>query len=242
LIPLRDDNPAQITPALTWGLIAANVAVFLYQVSLGDRQGRIFVYEFGAIPAVIVGSERLPEFLSAIPSQLSLVTNMFLHGGWLHLIGNMLYLWIFGDNIEAAMGRGRYLVFYLLCGVMASLSHVASDPSSILPSIGASGAISGVLGAYLLLYPRARVLVLIPLGFFTRLMYIPAGFVLGFWFVMQLLSGSLAGAQQGGGVAFWAHIGGFVAGMLLIGLFKRRETHFFNPRRLNSPYEESRFG
>jgi membrane associated rhomboid family serine protease len=229
MIPLRDDNPTQITPGLTWGLIAINVMIFLYQISLGPRQGRIFVYEFGAIPAVIFGTQSLPDYLAAIPAPLSLFTNMFLHGGWLHLIGNMWYLWIFGDNIEAAMGRVRYLAFYLLCGVLASLSHVFSDPSSVVPSLGASGAISGVLGAYGLLYPRARVLVLIPLGFFMRLMYIPAGFVLGFWFVLQLLSGSMSSGQGGGGIAFWAHIGGFVAGMLLVGLFKQKEVRFFNP-------------
>jgi len=229
MIPLRDDNPTRITPVLTWGLIAVNVMIFLYQISLEPRQGRIFVYEFGAIPAVILGTQSLPDYLAAIPAPLSLFTNMFLHGGWLHLIGNMWYLWIFGDNIEAAMGRVRYLAFYLICGVLASLSHTLSDPSSIVPSLGASGAISGVLGAYGLLYPRARVLVLIPLGFFTRLMYIPAGFVLGFWFVLQLLSGSMSSGQGGGGIAFWAHIGGVAAGMLLVGLFKQKEVRFFNP-------------
>ncbi len=229
MIPLKDDNPIRITPLVTWGLIAVNVVVFFYQVSLGPNQGRAFVYEFGAIPAVISGAQSLPPSLAVIPAPLSLFTNMFLHGGWLHLIGNMWYLWIFGDNIEAAMGRIRYLVFYIFCGILASLTHVLSNLSSILPSIGASGAISGVLGAYLLIYPRARVLVLIPLGFFTRLMYIPAGFVLGFWFFLQLLSGSLSAGQEGGGVAFWAHIGGFIAGMLLVGLFKKREIRFFNP-------------
>jgi len=228
MIPLKDDNPTRITPVITWGFIAVNVMVFLYQVSLG-QEGQRFIYEYGAIPAVVFGYKTLPKSLAAIPPGVSLFTSMFLHGGWLHLIGNMWYLWIFGDNIEEAMGRVRYLAFYLICGLLASVSHVLSSPDSILPSIGASGAISGVLGAYVLLYPRARVLVLIPLGFFTRLMYIPAAFVLGFWFVLQLLSGSLGGAQDGGGVAFWAHIGGFIAGMLLVGIFKRREVRFFNP-------------
>lgn len=229
MIPLRDDNPTNITPVMTWGLIAVNVAVFLYQVSLGERQGQVFVYEFGAIPAVIFGSRELPEYLAAIPPQLSLLTNMFLHGGWLHLIGNMVYLWIFGDNIEAAMGRIRFLVFYLFCGVLASLSHALTDPASLIPTIGASGAISGILGAYVLLYPRARVLVLIPFGFLTRLMYIPAAFALGFWFLLQVLSGSASIGAKGGGVAFFAHIGGFIAGMVSVGLFKRRDVRFFNP-------------
>jgi membrane associated rhomboid family serine protease len=227
VIPLRDDNPTQIKPVLTWGLIAVNVVVFLYQVSLGPRQGQVFVFEFGMIPAVFFGYRELPSYMAAIPSQLSLLTNMFLHGGWLHLIGNMVYLWIFGDNIEAAMGRIRFLVFYLLCGVLASLSHALTDPTSVLPTIGASGAISGVLGAYALLYPRARVLVLLWLGFFTRLMYIPAAIALGFWFLLQLVNGALSSEQ--GGVAFWAHIGGFVAGLVLVGLFKRRDVRFFNP-------------
>ena len=238
MIPLKDDNPTQITPVVTWGLIAINVAVFLYQVSLGPREGRLFVYEYGAIPAVIFGFQALPGSLAAIPPQLSLFTNMFLHGGWLHLIGNMWYLWIFGDNIEAAMGRFRYLAFYLISGFLASMSHALSDMSSVVPAVGASGAISGVLGGYLLLYPRAQVLVLVPLGFFTRLMYIPAGFVLGFWFVLQLLSGSMSGKQSGGGVAFWAHIGGFLVGMMLVGLFKKRQVRFFNPPRSRSGYAQ----
>jgi membrane associated rhomboid family serine protease len=166
----------------------------------------------------------------AIPPVMTVFTSMFLHGGWMHLIGNMWYLWIFGDNVEQAMGRARYIVFYLVTGVAASMSHILSNVNSHLPSIGASGAISGVLGAYLLLYPRARVQTLIFLGFFIRVFSIPAGFVLGFWFLLQLLSGSSAGNQDAGGVAFWAHIGGFIAGMLLVPLFKQR-----NVRLLNAP-------
>ena len=163
-----------------------------------------------------------------IPPIFGVFTSMFLHGGWLHLIGNMLYLWIFGNNIEDAMGHVRYLIFYLVCGVAASFSHILSDAQSVIPSIGASGAISGVLGAYLLLYPRAKVLVLVPLGFFTQLMHIPASIVLGLWFLLQLLSSAMSGGQ-GGGVAWWAHIGGFVAGVLLVALFKKRKVRFFNP-------------
>jgi membrane associated rhomboid family serine protease len=140
----------------------------------------------------------------------------------------MLYLWIFGNNIEDAMGHSRFAVFYLLCGVIASLAHSFSNLGSDMPSLGASGAISGVLGAYLLLYPRAQVLMLIPLGFFMRLMYIPAAFALGIWFVLQLISGTFS-SSQGGGVAWWAHIGGFLAGMALVGLFKQRSVRFFNP-------------
>jgi membrane associated rhomboid family serine protease len=229
MIPLRDDNPTETRPILTISLIVLNVLIFLYQVSLSPKAAQLFVYQFGSIPAVVTGAESLPVPLAVLPAPLTLLTSMFLHGGWMHLIGNMWYLWIFGDNVENAMGRGRFIIFYLLSGLAASLAHVLSDLSSVIPSIGASGAISGVLGAYLMLYPRARVLVLVPLGFFSRIMHIPAGFVLGFWFVLQLISGSLSGAQSGGGVAWWAHIGGFVFGMLLVSLFKKRGVHLFNP-------------
>ncbi len=231
MFPLRDDNPTGSIPAITIALIVINTLVFLYQVSLGPQDGQAFVFQFGAIPAVLVGTRSLPARLEVVPPALSLLTSMFLHGGWMHLIGNMWYLWIFGDNIEEALGKLRYLIFYLVAGLLAAITHVLTNPGSTLPTIGASGAISGVLGAYLLLYPRARVLTLITLGWFIRMVYIPAGFVLGFWFLWQLLSGSLSGGQDGGGVAFWAHIGGFVAGMLLVGLFKRREIHFNNPPR-----------
>ena len=229
MIPLRDDNPTTTKPVLTVMLLAANILVFLYQISLGPKAGELMVYQFGAIPAVVTGTKSLPPALVAIPPIFSVFTSMFLHGGLLHIAGNMLYLWIFGNNVEDAMGHIRFFVFYLLSGVAASFSHIYSDAGSVIPSIGASGAISGVLGAYLLLYPHARVLVIIPLGIFSRLIYIPAWIVLGFWFVIQIVSSSLAGSQQGGGVAWWAHIGGFVAGLALVGLFKKRGVRFFNP-------------
>jgi membrane associated rhomboid family serine protease len=229
MFPLKDDNPTTITPVLTILLIVTNVAIFMYQISLGPKAGEVFVYQFGAIPAVIFGERSLPPSISGVPPYMSLFTSMFLHGGIMHLLGNMLFLWIFGNNIEEAMGRVRYFIFYLLTGMAASLAHALTNPDSTIPTIGASGAISGVLGAYVLLYPRAQVLTMVILGFFMRLMYIPAGFVLGIWFVLQLLSGSMAGQGGGGGVAFWAHVGGFVAGMLLVGIFKRREVRFFNP-------------
>jgi membrane associated rhomboid family serine protease len=233
MIPLRDDNPTRTTPFLTVGLIAANALVFLYQLSLPPRAAKLFVYQFAMIPAVVFGTDQLPGSVTAIPPTLTLFTSMFLHGGFMHLAGNMLYLWIFGNNIEDAMGHARFLVFYLVCGLLASLSHAFTNLGSEIPSLGASGAISGVLGAYLLLYPRARVLVLIPLWIFMRLMYVPAAFALGIWFLMQLLSGGLSGSQ-GGGVAWWAHIGGFVAGMALVGLFKQRSVRFFNPPHYHS--------
>jgi membrane associated rhomboid family serine protease len=230
MFPLKDDNPTTIAPLVTWSLIAINVAIFLYQGSLGPR-AQSCVYKYGAIPAVVTGERSLPGNLAVIPPFLSIFTSMFLHGGWLHLIGNMWYLWIFGNNIEEAMGRLRYLSFYLICGFSASLSHILLNTGSTLPSIGASGAIAGVLGAYAMLYPRARVLTFVLLVFFIRLLYIPAGFMLGFWFIFQLLSGSMAGDQNAGGVAFWAHIGGFIAGVILVGLFKKKEIRFFNPQR-----------
>lgn len=231
MFPLKDDNPITITPVVTLFLITVNVLVFLYQVSLPPDAGKAFVFQYGAIPAAVTGGRIAVEGLATISPLLSIFTSMFLHGGWMHLIGNMWFLWVFGNNIEEAMGGIRYLLFYIISGFLASMSHILSNTGSTLPSIGASGAIAGVLGAYILLYPRARVLTLIFLGFFIRLLYIPAGIVLGFWFLLQLLSGSMSGRQEGGGVAFWAHIGGFLAGMLLVGLFKKRDVRFFNRPR-----------
>jgi len=233
MFPLRDDNPATIRPVVTVGLIALNAVIFLYQVSLPPRDGRLFVYQFGAIPSVLLGFSALPPEIAAIPAPLSLITSMFLHGGFMHLIGNMLYLWIFGNNIEDAMGHLRFVAYYLTCGILAAGLHSILSPESTIPTIGASGAISGVLGAYLILYPRAQVLVLFTLGFFVRLVYVPAGIVLGFWFVLQLLSGSLS-SGQGGGVAWWAHVGGFVAGLILVGVFKKRSVRFWNPPRYHT--------
>ena len=234
MIPLHDDNPTRITPFVTIGLIASCVAVFFYQVSLGSRGGEMFVYRYGALPAVIFGRESLPRDVVALPASFSLVTSMFLHGGFLHLFGNMLYLWIFGNNIEDAMGHARFIIFYLVCGVLAAMTHALSDPASTLPMIGASGAISGVLGAYLLIYPRARVLMLVPIWIFIRLFYMPAWVALGIWFLFQVLAS--LGPAGGGGVAIFAHIGGFVAGMALIGIFKDKRVRFFNPPHRSARY------
>jgi membrane associated rhomboid family serine protease len=231
MFPLKDDNPTTIVPIVTWALIAVNIAVFLYQVSLDPKALQLFAYQYGAVPALVTGEKSLPANLAVIPPSVSIFTSMFLHGGWLHLIGNMWYLWIFGNNIEEAMGRLRYLAFYLLCGFAASFSHILLNTGSVIPMVGASGAIAGVLGAYLMLYPHARVLTLVVLFFFIRMFYIPAGFMLGFWFVFQLLNGSMAGNQNTGGVAFWAHVGGFMAGLVLVGLFKKKQVRFFNPQR-----------
>ena len=229
MIPLHDDNPTHITPYVTYILIAMCVFVFLWQQSLGPAAQQA-VYALGVIPAVLFNYASLPAGLDVIPPWMSIFSSMFMHGSWMHLLSNMLYLWIFGDNVEASMGHARFIVFYLLCGVAAALAQAAPDPTSTIPMVGASGAISGVLGAYLLLYPHARVLVFIPLGFFMFSERIPAGWVLGFWFVIQLISSSASAGQQGG-VAFGAHIGGFIAGMALISFFKYRYVKLFAPPR-----------
>lgn len=228
MIPLRDDNPTTLRPYVTIGFIAACVLVFLWQLSLGQKGFETAVVALGVIPATLLGPETLPPSLYLVPPAATLFTSMFLHGGWMHLIGNMLYLWIFGNNVEDAMGHARFIIFYVLSGLAAAFAQALPNPDSTIPMIGASGAISGVLGAYLLLYPHARVLVLIPLGAFSRVIYVPAMFVLGFWFVLQLVSSALADPSQGG-VAFGAHIGGFVAGMILIPLFKHRGVRLFAP-------------
>ena len=227
MIPLHDDNPTEIFPVLTVAFIAACVLVFLWQASLGTQGYQASVYALGVIPAVLLNKVTLPAELAVVPATVTVFTSMFLHGGFMHLAGNMLYLWIFGNNVEDAMGHGKFIVFYLVCGVAAVFGQVLQNPSSEIPMIGASGAISGVLGAYLILYPRARVLVLIPLGFFIQLVRLPALWVLGLWFAMQLISSAFT-SSEGGGVAWFAHIGGFVAGMALIPFFKTGNVRLFH--------------
>jgi membrane associated rhomboid family serine protease len=228
LIPLRDDNPSFRPQLVTVSFIVMCVLVWLWQLSFGAQGGQRIVYALGVVPASLLGQGQLPAELSLVPPWMTVFTSMFMHGGWMHLIGNMLYLWVFGDNVEDSMGHGRFMVFYLLCGVAAVFAQALPDPSSTIPMVGASGAISGVLGAYLLLYPHARVLVAIPLGFFLHTMRIPAGLVLVLWFGLQLLSSAMAQPGQGG-VAFRAHIGGFIAGMILIPLFKQRQVRLRLP-------------
>ncbi|MFN2309191.1 MAG: rhomboid family intramembrane serine protease [Gammaproteobacteria bacterium] len=230
MIPLHDDNPSTGLPVITVSLIVACVLVFLWQLSLGPGQERI-IYALGMIPAVLFGHLHLPEPVALVAPAATVATAMFLHSGWMHLIGNMLYLWIFGNNIEDAMGHVRFILFYLLCGIAAAFAHALPDMHSPIPMIGASGAISGVLGAYLLLYPHARVLVVIPIGFYPYTTRIKAGWVLAFWFLVQLISSVASAGQQEGGVAFGAHIGGFIAGMALLPLFKRRRVRYFYLRR-----------
>jgi len=214
MIPLRDTQPSRTTPIVTVGIIVANVLVFLYQVSLDRFSVNHLIAEYGVIP------DRLHA--------LSLVTSMFLHGGWMHVIGNMWFLWIYGDNVEDVLGHARYLLFYLLAGVAAGLLQVALSSDSRVPMIGASGAIAGVMGAYLVKFPRARVLTLIPVFVFFTTVEIPAVFILLYWFVIQFFSGvgSIGYSHLSqGGVAWFAHVGGFVAGMILILLMGRRDPY-----------------
>jgi membrane associated rhomboid family serine protease len=228
VIPLRDDNPSNTPQIVTVAFIVMCVLVFLWQLSFGAQGGQRIVYALGVVPASLLGQGQLPAELSLVPPWMTVFTSMFMHGGWMHLIGNMLYLWIFGDNVEDSMGHGRFVVFYLLCGIAAVFAQALPEPGSTVPMIGASGAISGVLGAYLLMYPHARVLVAIPFGFYLHMMRIPAGLVLVLWFGLQLLSNVMAQPGQGG-VAFRAHIGGFVAGMILIPVFKQRRVRLRLP-------------
>ena len=211
MIPLRDVIPTRTTPYVTISLVTINILVFLYQFSLGPAVDR-FVLTFGLVPAYF--------------SWINVFTSMFLHGGFLHVGGNMLYLWIFGDNVEDRMGHARFLAFYLLCGTAAALGQTLTVPDSIVPMVGASGAVAGVMGAYFVLYPHSRIVTLLPLFFFIQIIEVPAIFFLGVWFVMQLLSGvgSIATATEGnpsGGIAFWAHVAGFAAGIAGVFVFRR---------------------
>jgi membrane associated rhomboid family serine protease len=223
MIPLKDDSPSALKPFVTISLIGCCTCVFLWQRSLDTASSRQAVAALGAIPAVLLTDARLPPDLQWIPRFASPFTSMFLHGGWMHLLGNMLFLWIYGDNVEDAMGHARYLVFYLLCGIAAIFAQALSAPDSPYPIIGASGAISGVLGAYLLLFPRARVLTLVLLPFFFTTLRMPAMLLLLLWFAVQLIS-DLAAPDGGASIAFRAHIGGFLTGMLLVPFLKRREV------------------
>lgn len=229
MLPLKDDNPKYLKPVVTWTLIGVTVGIFLWQVLLPELEGRRAIVALGAIPAVVFQRANLPVGIAILPASLdflTVVTSMFLHAGWLHLLGNMLYLWIFGDNVEDAMGHGRFVVFYMVCGVTAVLVNGLPDPASTIPTVGASGAIAGVLGAYLLLYPRAKVLVWAFAWFVFKL---PAWVVLGGWLALQVFFAGWGGESN---VAWWAHIGGMVAGMILIPLFKYGHVGLFGSGHL----------
>jgi len=229
MIPISDENPTTRTPIVNWAIIIACVLVFIWQFSLDERQSEAVIRSLGFTPSVFFAGAGSGPWLT-------LFTSMFLHGGLMHLGGNMLYLWIFGDNVEDTLGHGRFLLFYLLSGVAAALAQTAVVPGSEIPMVGASGAVSGVLGAYLLLFPHARVLTLLIFGFFFRMVHIPAIIVLGFWIVVQFVNGLLTvtasavrGEAAGAGVAWFAHVGGFVAGMALLFVLRPR-------RDLREPY------
>jgi membrane associated rhomboid family serine protease len=222
MIPLRDDNPAQRIPVVTRALILANIAAWLFELTLGDGMPE-FLREWGVVPgrlfASLTGDTSMPVELATV------FTSMFLHGGWLHLIGNMWYLWIFGDNVEDRMGSWRFLAFYLCGGAVAALVHSALLPGSAIPTVGASGAIAAVLGGYAQAFPRARVLTLIPVFFFFQVIAVPALVLLGVWFLIQFVAGSLSFGGGSGGVAWWAHIAGFVFGFIVMALLTRRRPN-----------------
>ncbi|MGH9240274.1 MAG: rhomboid family intramembrane serine protease [Vicinamibacterales bacterium] len=214
MIPLRDVIPSRTTPYVTIGLIAVNALVYLYEMTLGESSLEEFILYFGLVPAAF--------------SWVAVLTSMFLHGGLLHVGGNMLFLWIFGDNVEDRMGHGRFVVFYLLCGAAAALAQTAMSPDSVVPMVGASGAVAGVMGAYFVLYPHSRIVTLIPLFVFFHVMEVPALVFLGLWFVLQFVSGvgsiaAATGGEPAGGIAFWAHVAGFVAGVSGVLVFRRPE-------------------
>jgi membrane associated rhomboid family serine protease len=233
MLPIRDDTPRFSTPVVTYFIIALNGVVWLYEWLVQAQSPAALeslVYQFGVVPrhetVILSGSTHLSPAVAIVP----LLTSMFMHAGWLHVIGNMWFLWIFGDNIEDYLGHFKYLIFYLLSGIGASVLHILLNANSGVPSIGASGAIAGVMGAYLILYPRARVLTLVPLIIFFTFWWLPAWIFLGYWFLIQFLSGAATSiaytSQTGGGIAFWAHVGGFAAGILMIKLLPARTRRF----------------
>jgi membrane associated rhomboid family serine protease len=224
MFPIQDSVPSRSVPVVTRGLILINVVVFFFELSLSRESIIQLFYLFGVVPARFTDPEWAASIGFPIGSYWSLLTHQFLHGGWLHIVANMWTLWIFGDNVEDRMGPLRFIIFYLVCGVLAALTQVLVTPDATIPSVGASGAIAGVLGAYLLFFPTARLIVLIPILFFPFFFELPAVIFLVLWFLIQLFSGTamLASPQQVGGIAFWAHIGGFIAGMLLCRFFVRR--------------------
>ena len=234
MFPIRDHNPSQRTPFVTWALIAINVVVFLgYAGALGDPRALSAVYGAWAM---------IPERVTAGQQLHTVATSMFLHGGWMHLIGNMLFLWIFGDNIEDELGHGGFLAFYLGTGAMAALAHLTADPSSGIPTVGASGAIAGVMGGYLLLFPRARVDVLFIIVIVIRIVPVPAWAMLGLWFGLQIFNGVAVDASLGG-VAYWAHAGGFAAGAAaILPLWLRRGgPAFWRRTQGHPPHPEARY-
>ncbi len=227
MFPIQDSIPRRSPPLMNWAIMAACGIVFLFELSLPPHLLERLFYMFGVVPVRYTHPDFAASLGLAPKAALPLFTCMFLHGGWVHIIGNMWTLWIFGDNVEDEMGPLRYLLFYLFCGLVASFVHIYTNPTSTVPTIGASGAIAGVMGAYYVLFPRARIILMIPIFFFPFFFDVPAVFYLAFWFLEQVFSGtfSLLAPSQGGGIAFWAHAGGFVCGMLTHRLFLRKEVY-----------------
>lgn len=220
MIPYKDDNPTRTFPYVTIAIISLNVLVFLYQLASPSGMEKV-VYSYGAIPQYIMKFEGAQPIHPA----LTIFSAMFMHGGIFHLAGNMLYLWIFGNNIEDKLGHLRFIIFYMFCGIISAYAHAATSPNSLIPMVGASGAVSGILGAYLLLFPRAGVYTLIFFGFFVQIVKIPALIVIGFWAIIQLINGLIStGLAREGGVAWFAHIGGFLIGLLTIKLWLPRRS------------------
>ncbi len=220
MIPLRDETPSLTTPVVTRALILMNVLAFVFELALGPERGA-FVVGWGVIPARVMAVFSGQEPVAALAT---LLTSMFLHAGWLHLLGNMWYLWVFGDSVEDRFGHVGFIAFYLASGVASAVMQVAINPGSPIPTVGASGAIAGVLGAYLVLHPRARVVTLVPIVFFLQIVALPAILVLGLWFVFQFFSGAFALGGAGGGVAWWAHVGGFLFGMAVAVMLRGERT------------------
>lgn len=230
MIPLQDLNPRRNPPLVTWGLIVVNVLVFLYELSLSPSMRELFFKTYGFIPGLFF-DDYFALLTGKRPweSYISLFTHLFIHGGWLHLIGNMWTLWIFGDNVEDRLGSFRFLIFYLAMGIAATMVHSIIYPNSLIPLVGASGAISAVMGAYFMMYPFARILVLIPVLFFPLFVEVPAFIFLGLWFLLQFYSGlfSLAMPGEVGGVAWFAHLGGFIAGALFYRFFCKKPCRYY---------------
>jgi len=224
MIPLKDTIPSERYPIVTVLLILANISAFFYEISLGRHLPQ-FVKFAGVVPARFLDSQ-LHVSQGLLGRYFPIFTSLFLHGGWVHLLGNMLYLWVFADNIEGRLGHFKFPIFYLLCGLGASLAHIFANPTSTVPSIGASGAIAGILGAYSILYPKSTVITLVPIFFFFQIVELPAFIFLGVWFLMQFFSGMLTlglGTAQTAGIAWWAHIGGFLSGIFFILLLKGKK-------------------
>lgn len=234
LLPIQDENPTYSRPVITVALLSANVMVFIYQMILGPAGEQLFIFGTAVIPYELthfvdrttfaIPSTRYAYPAALLPFPLTLFSAMFTHGGFMHLGGNMLYLWIFGNNIEDAMGHGRFFIFYMITGLGATMVHVLSDPNSTIPMIGASGAIAGILGAYFVLYPKAKIKTFVVLIIFIQIIYVPAVFILGFWFLRQIIG---IGSDD---IAWYAHIGGFLVGMFLVRRFKRPRRMIIDPR------------